>query len=198
MKYASIDIETTGLDKKRCQVLAIAAITEDTENPRPFHLLPKFRWLIKHETLYWEPVAKAMNEKLMNEFENPVVSKTFIANPKEVVQMLRMYLEATGFPVEKDRVKVLVAGKNFARFDEPFLNSLPGFTDLISIKSRLLDPAILYTDLLHDQEPPNLKECKRRAGIEDIEITHDPLYDAWDVIRVLRTKYGAYRRNSSS
>jgi len=189
MRYVSIDIETTGLDWDKCQVLAIGAITEDTANPLPYHLKPKFRWLIKHEELHWEPVAKAMNEKLMTEFENPVTSKTFIGTPAEVVQMLRGYLLATGFKQEKGKVKVLAAGKNFAGFDRMFLDRLPGFNELISIKRRALDPALLYTDLLNDEEPPSLEECKRRAGIEDTAVSHDPLEDAWDVVRLLRAKY---------
>ena len=195
MKYVSIDIETTGLDYERCQVLAIGAITEDTLNPQPFHQLRKFRWLIRHEELHWEPVARDMNEKLMQEFENPILGRTFIERPEAVVQMLQMYLQATGFAPEKDKVRVLAAGKNFSGFDRLFLERLPRFTELIRLKRRTLDPAMLYTDLLHDEEPPSLEECKRRAGIEDTTVSHDPLLDAWDIIQVLRPKYGHYNLN---
>ena len=40
MKYISIDIETTGLDRDLCQVLSIGAVIEDTNNIKPLEFEP--------------------------------------------------------------------------------------------------------------------------------------------------------------
>ena len=62
------------------------------------------------------------------------------------------------------------------------------FGKKLQFSQRVLDPAILYMNLLKDKEVPNLKECLKRAGIEK-EVAHDALEDALDVIRLLRKKY---------
>ncbi len=51
MKYLSIDIETTGLDPLKDQLLSFGAIIEDTENPLPFDEIPKFHAAIKRNRI---------------------------------------------------------------------------------------------------------------------------------------------------
>ena len=87
------------------------------------------------------------------------------------------------------KVTINVAGKNFASFDKKFIDSFPvNFYKGVNIRQRILDPAILFIDWENDDCLPDLTECKKRANIDGI-VTHDSLYDAWDVIQSLRAKY---------
>lgn len=99
--------------------------------------------------------------------------------------------DGNSVPVLTSRIKpthITVAGKNFATFDKLFLEKLPRWKQVIRIKQRILDPAILYVDWKGDSSLPSLGECKERAGIEGI-VTHNSLEDAWDVVELLRKKY---------
>ncbi len=78
--------------------------------------------------------------------------------------------------------------ENFATFDKHFLEKLPRWKQVIRIKQRILDPAILYVDWKNDSSLPSLGECKERAKIDGI-VTHNALEDAWDVIELPRKKY---------
>ena len=80
------------------------------------------------------------------------------------------------------------AGKNFAGFDKKFLEKLPRWKQVFSIRSRVLDPGILFVDWINDESIPSLDECKKRAGI-DGAVTHNAVEDAMDVVMLLRTCY---------
>jgi hypothetical protein len=81
-----------------------------------------------------------------------------------------------------------VAGKNFGTFDKLFLERLPRWKQLIKMRNRILDPAILFVDWKSDESLPGLNLCKERSKIEGV-VTHNALEDAIDVVAVLRTKY---------
>ena len=80
------------------------------------------------------------------------------------------------------------AGKNFAGFDKKFLEKLPRWKQVFSIRSRVLDPGILFVDWINDESIPSLDECKKRAGIDGV-VTHNAVEDAMDVVMLLRTCY---------
>ena len=80
------------------------------------------------------------------------------------------------------------AGKNFAGFDKKFLEKLPRWKQVFSIRSRVLDPGILFVDWINDESVPSLDECKKRAGIDGV-VTHNAVEDAMDVVMLLRTCY---------
>lgn len=82
------------------------------------------------------------------------------------------------------------AGKNFAGFDKKFLEKLPRWKQVFSIRSRVLDPGILFVDWINDESIPSLDECKNRAGIEGV-VTHNAVEDAMDVVMLLRQCYNA-------
>jgi hypothetical protein len=140
-------------------------------------------------------------------------TKMLFLNEEEVVQEFYWWLYSNGaftFDIEKmlneqkfdhflygkvplltsktQKATITVAGKNFASFDKLFLEKLPRWKQAIGIRSRVIDPAIYYTDWNVDTAPPGLAKCKERAGIEGI-VTHDALEDAWDVILLLRKIY---------
>lgn len=65
MKYLSIDIETTGLDRENCQILSVAAIFEDTQNKLPFDEIPKFHVAIKRPSITGDMYAINLNRDLI-------------------------------------------------------------------------------------------------------------------------------------
>jgi oligoribonuclease len=77
------------------------------------------------------------------------------------------------------------AGKNFAGFDKKFLEKLPRWKQVFSIRSRVLDPGILFVDWINDESIPSLDECKKRAGIDGV-VTHNAVEDAMDVVMLIR------------
>jgi len=213
MKYVSIDIETTGINREKCQVLSIGAVIEDTNNPLPIEELPIFHAaIIGREGFFGEPTALIMNaglisiidsyQKAKNQDEkDDLMQKSGMQFLKEdeIVIALYNWLAKNGMvegvteftytrAMPTKKVYLNVAGKNFATFDKVFLEQLPRWKQLIDCRNRILDPAILFVDWVNDEALPGLGKCKERANVEGI-VTHDALEDAIDVVNVLRTKY---------
>jgi oligoribonuclease len=65
MKYLSIDIETSGLDHEKNDILSVAAIIEDTEKVLPWEEIPKFHVAILRHEITGSPRAITMNSKLI-------------------------------------------------------------------------------------------------------------------------------------
>ena len=65
MKYLSIDIETTGLDAEKHQVLSVGVIVEDTTNKLPFKEIPKFHCAIVREEIVGQLYALNLNRDLI-------------------------------------------------------------------------------------------------------------------------------------
>lgn len=76
MKYLSIDIETTGLDRERDQILSVAAIIEDTTKKLPFNEIPKFHCAIKRENISGSMYAINLNRDLIQTIIKFETSKT--------------------------------------------------------------------------------------------------------------------------
>ena len=208
MKYVSIDIETTGIDPEKHQILEFGAIIEDTENKLSFDDIPKFKRVIYHKEIKGSLVALDMNarilhilaeyEKKYDKFTNDKLTAkevTDFAEENGILTINSLAIEfytflQTHFPTTtwRDPITITPAGKNFGSFDSQFLKRIEGFSGLIKFKHRALDPAILCVDWKNDSELPSLGECKKRTAVSG-EVTHDALEDAWDVIQVLRKSY---------
>lgn len=210
MKYCSIDIETTGLNREKHQVLSIGAIIEDTELMLPYDQIPKFYGVILRHEISGSPRALTINKDLIEMIgayiEGSIEVKNIMRqrygdiffNEDTIIPEFYTFLVENGmgikdsnFPRINGTTKpaiINVAGKNFGTFDKPFLENVPWFQKLIVVKQRILDPAILFVDWKNDDVLPNLNECMKRSGVEHI-VTHNALEDAWDVIQVLRKKY---------
>lgn len=65
MKYLSIDIETTGLNPEKHQILSIGVIVEDTARKLPFELLPKFHCAVVSDEITGGLFALNMNKDLI-------------------------------------------------------------------------------------------------------------------------------------
>ena len=225
MKYISIDIETTGLDRDLCQVLSIGAVIEDTNDIKPLEELPTFHAVIKRESVYGSIFALDLNRDLIQAMKNYDSAKNEEARKKveedfgakfyyedEVVEALYQFCYRNGlvesndkldvnkhvklvdgimYPVltgKMDKVHFTAAGKNFASFDQQFLIKLPRWKQVFAIRSRVLDPGILFIDWQNDESVPSLDVCKQRAGI-DGAVTHNAVEDAIDVVKLLRKQY---------
>jgi oligoribonuclease len=196
MKYISIDIETTGLNPKTCDILEIGAFIEDTSNPRPRSKLPTFHAYIWKENYRGEPFALAMNAHIfkkildLRQIETPEYlvenNPQFLLDPEEVYDAFSGWLYQESFGNKYSRY--VVAGKNVSGFDLPFLSECIPSWEIIKFHHRVIDPGMLYFDPLTDTVPPDLKECKKRAGLPEL-VTHAALDDAWDVIQLIRAKF---------
>jgi DNA polymerase III epsilon subunit-like protein len=203
MKYVSIDIETLGLEPEVCDVIEFGAVLEDTTLPlerlQSFHcyVLPPSREVNgKNYTFYrGEPFAIQMHsgiiERVAKREKDETIAKSYqFLHPNNVGWMFLEWLYSQGFRGDYSKpLKIKVAGKNFEGFDQRFLRRLPDFERRIQIHHRVHNPAELYFDPAKDDDLPSLDTCLRRAGI-DAKVRHSAVSDAFDVIRVLRYKWG--------
>jgi len=153
--------------------------------------------------------SEARTEELKQEIEDSFGAKFY--EESEVVEALFQFCYRNGLvPLDPDFLNKMVkvvdgvaypvltsnmpkvylncAGKNFAGFDRKFLEKLPRWKQVFSIRSRVLDPGILFVDWINDESIPSLDECKKRAGIDGV-VTHNAVEDAMDVVMLLRSCY---------
>lgn len=192
--YVSIDIETTGLDLYRSEILQIAAVFDDLVSPVGdlFTLNLKIKY---HSFDYSEPYALIMNQKLITEMSDKEKSKEFVT-PHEAAAKLELFIQKVFNATNK---KVVLAGKNVASFDIPMLNNFLNrsgrnwhdvteipehFRNLIHYKT--LDVGSLYYDVFGDNV--SLSEINKLTGRK--EVSHDALDDALDVVYAVRHKLG--------
>lgn len=193
MIYISIDIETTGLNPVETDILEIGAYIEDTNKQLPREQLPYFHAYIWKENYRGNAFALAMNTRILQKIlELKKNNDPSLLEPNDVSKQFGEFLLSHKdlWPREKfinQCGPFNIAGKNVAGFDLPFLNQLPGWSK-IYFHRRILDPAFLYFEPSHDEVLPDLSECKRRAGLEEL-VTHEALDDSWDTIRLIRCKY---------
>lgn len=208
MKYISLDIETTGLDPLTCDILEIGVYIEDTDISLPRERLPCFHKYLWKDNYRGEPFALSMNshiiQKMLELKKKEGVGGMYDTNNTLIVSDClwdhfswwiyshkRVWAgtpfgdsDANLFHVNPP--KLVVAGKNVAGFDLPFLKQIKGCFP--KFHHRVIDPGMMYFNPLKDDVPPDLKECKKRAGLPDI-VSHEALDDAWDVIQLIRFKF---------
>jgi oligoribonuclease len=178
MRYLSIDVETTGLDPARCQMIELAMVLEDS-NARPrehVKQLPFFVEQVRYPAYYWEAFALGMHFKgellntLVEEAENvPILS--------DVVKHALEWLSK--FDISPAS-KITVAGKNFAAFDRLFIP--PAILECF--ERRVIDAGSVLIDWREQR-------LKSLGELSHIEVAHEALDDARTVIEVLRTSYDA-------
>lgn len=213
MKYVSIDIETTGLDPTRHQILTIGAVVEDTKKKVEIDKLPSFHAMIVRSELTGQVTALNMNKEIIqlqqehqqcdtDQDRHALEAKQsmIFCNEDEVVIELYKFLRTHLVPEapvsmfflsEKPSrsvpvIKFNAAGKNLVSFDLKFLERLPRWKQLLQVKQRVIDPAILFTEWHSDDGLPNLSTCKVRAGLNS-DVSHDALDDAKDIVQLVRS-----------
>lgn len=203
MKYVSIDLETTGLDRANHQILEFAAVIEDGAKPtRPVEELPYFRAYLKHKTIVGDPFAIFLNREIIGKISRNELPDQETGNgenklmpPAELYTAFKIWLSKWGlYPqasvcdpnADFKAPKITVGGKNVASFDRPFLSYLPHWFDDL-FHHRSIDPLMYYWHPRSDKEPPRTEICCERAGIKfDDGKFHNALYDARLIIELVR------------
>lgn len=189
MKYISIDLETTGLDANRHQILEFGAVIEDTDTPIALGDLPSFHAYLLWDEVIGDPFALAMNYKILSIIsDNKQWKDHNIITPDNLGPLFKKFIDEnfSGFTTSYDK-KVTVAGKNFGNFDNQFLKNLPNFFEHVSFEHRFLDPGSIFFDPTQDKKLPGLDTCLERVGVRK-SVAHTAVEDAKDVILALRGK----------
>lgn len=195
MKYLSIDIETTGLNPEKHQMIEFAAVLEDTSLDIPVDKLPYFNCLIKHHTYSFNEFTLNMhteNGLIKKLIESKVTTCAFkhaeehqanlvINNIYRLSPLFLYWLNERGLDTDVD--KIVVAGKNFYGFDFGFLKSY--LDGQLKLSHRAIDPAVFFIRD-EDEAPPNLAKCMERAGIEFKGSYHTALTDALAIVELTR------------
>lgn len=177
--YVSIDIETTGLDPERCQILEIGVVLD---NGGPLDKCPVFHRYLDYGYFKGEAFALQLNAEIFRKLAGCTDEKDLpIVKPGNVVYQLRDWLATYWI----DPKRIPVAGKNFASFDRQFLERLEGFKENLRFNHRTLDPAMLFFDFENHDWLPDTKKCMQIAGIPG-EVAHTAVDDAKMVIQLIR------------
>lgn len=187
MKYVSIDIETCGLDPVNSSILEAAFVIEDTNKNTPIENLPYFHiyFLPENGKFYkGEPYALSMHSEIFKRIAklDPAYSYSY---PINFGELFAQFLSKNDFrEMELGKIAINVAGKNFGSFDLQFFNNQTDLNKYVKIRSRIIDPAILFLQP-EDNVLPGLDLCKQRAGLNN-KVSHNALDDARDIISIIR------------
>ena len=183
MRYLSIDIETTGLDPEKCQIIEVGAVIDDLTKPDiAINDLPVYHCYVKQNEYSGTPFALSMHPEKFRRIANEEPGYNYLY-PGDVWYDLKAFLLMNKWT----EGPLILAGKNVASFDYQFLKRLRNFGSDFGISHKMMDPAMLYLRP-DDDVLPGLDVCMDRAGIKG-EVPHNAVDDAKLVIQVLRAYY---------
>ena len=191
MIYVSCDIETTGLDPKKHDIVEIGAVIDDLSTQRPIDSLPVFHCYVlppDGNNYTGSPFALSMHPTIFRRIANRDKEYTYV-HPNKVGFSFKKFLLNNGYVAEHDMVTINAAGKNFAAFDLQFLQEKTDITKHVNIRHRIIDPAILYVKDGDDAVPGTsdcLKVVKSVYPRINTDVAHTAVEDAKDVIRLVR------------
>ncbi|KKL82935.1 hypothetical protein LCGC14_1979800 [marine sediment metagenome] len=175
----SIDIETTGLDPERNQVLEIGVARGEIYDDSP---LDTWHCYVDHDELCINPFALNMNRDLLKEiYQLKQTDPGRLIPPSRIFPFFQKWLNEMGLA---KRAKLIACGRNFNGFDRQFLKRL-GFDDLF--RHRVIDPTVLFMRR-GDEYPPSLEEAAKRAGLPP-RISHRAIDDAIQSIGCVRSYF---------
>jgi oligoribonuclease (3'-5' exoribonuclease) len=177
MKYVALDLETTGLDPNKCQIVMASFILEDTEySEMPADKLPHHTTYITHPAYYWEPAALKMNRWIIDKLCNSSLEYP-------VMDLESWEASAKVWLTHVCETPITLAGKNIGSFDiqflPPYLKKFCGHR-YIEVGSVCLDWKCGRVE--------SLASLKKRHLLGET-VAHDARLDAIDVINLLRTTY---------
>lgn len=188
MKYISLDIETTGLDPTKDQILSVAMIYDDLEKPYDPGS-PSLHFYVNYERISGSPYAISMNNDIVSVIAKHGYKDSYkgvkIIEEDQILNSMQEFASYVGLD------QIILAGKNLGSFDIQFLNALKSKynTDTFKHSHRFIDPAMFYMDI-KDVFPPSLSTCTKRAGLNyNKDEAHDALYDAQLVVGLIRHHY---------
>lgn len=192
-KFIVLDVETTDIKPENGQVIELSVLVEDTEKLLDLEQIPMFHCLIAHEKYSGSPIAINMNSRIFEalalyEKKKPC-GYNVLPNNLVAANLKNFLLDHFEPDTRDDKIYLNVAGKNVGSFDIPWVKTLPYFDKYFNFNHRTLDPSILYMDFLADNGAPNFEKLKERAGLPNIEYTHDATTDCWETLMTLRQFY---------
>jgi len=190
LKYFSIDIETTGLNPEKDQILQVGIAFEDTENIVPIIEIPCDEWVIRYNRIEGDPFAIQMNADIIkHSIENPLPDD--VIDRCNIIPCLLSFIRKCDPSIPSNHIPTInVAGKNFNGFDRLFLEKIEGFSNHIRIRHRVLDPAMLCVDWT-EHRLPDLQDCLDKSNLLSM-VKHTAMQDAIDVINIIRVRTGMY------
>lgn len=182
MKYISLDVETTSLNRSPKNVLQLSAVFEDS-SIRPLSdvkNLPHFTCFIDQGDIRGSAYALGMNGWILDIISGRKENTTGypVLSPTEAWDGLIAFVKSY---FGEDRANL--AGKNAAGFDYWFL---PDHVQRL-FRGRIIDPGSVYVDWSRNALL-GLDALKKEKGISG-EVSHDARDDACDVISLLRKSY---------
>ncbi len=90
MQYVSLDIETTGLNPKKNQIVEVGAVATSIGDTLSIEKLPRFRAVLIHESMTMDPFCANLHRDLWREI---IAAKSFIGDED---YRLARYLEDDG------------------------------------------------------------------------------------------------------
>lgn len=192
--YASIDIETLGLDPNKHKIIEVAVVLDNHLHRIDYSSinhyikkLPFYHCYIRHDSYDGSPYALNLNRDIIDKINSNKVKNIIIED--------YLAVQLHDFFKEHCNKKIMPAGKNFGGFDRQFLNNVVT-NKPIEVKDvldewlihRTLDPAMYFFDENVDDKLPSLQECLEKANF-NTKVKHTAVEDAYDVIRCLRYKW---------
>jgi oligoribonuclease (3'-5' exoribonuclease) len=196
--YFSIDLETTGLDPKNHQILEIGIIYEDPTKQLSYDEIPKFNCFIEYENYIGSPYAINMNQRIFKrilELQEEEKHTTYFPDKECILWDIDTAIDRAARFIDLQCIRgkenvIRITGKNFASFDRDFLIKNQFYNKLANrVSHRYLDIGSFFFDPKTMDWLPSSEECYKLAGIEKQEVSHEALADAWDVIKLIRTRY---------
>ena len=176
MKYVSVDLETTGLDPKTCQVLEIGAVAQELGGKE----LGRYHMILKYDELRGSPFAFNLNIRLLKAMLDGEGSPPEYAWDDFYEWLQQFKSDSRGAH------RIIAAGKNFVGFDLPFIKQASPRVATQFFR-RVLDPAILYMRI-DDVLPPSLSTCLERCALVS-KVTHNAVEDAAQVRDLIEYHY---------
>lgn len=178
MKYISIDIETTGLDPEKNNILEFAAVM-DYDSSVTVENLPYIQYYIHHDLLCVSP----SNLKFLGvDYYQKWMDSKQCHLSYAIGDLLR------GFKDLALPERTPIAGMNYPSFDHQFLLKDDTYKAVHSkyFGHRYLSPAMFYLKA-DDETIPGTEELCRRSGVKyNRDEAHDALYDARLVVQLIR------------
>lgn len=192
MIYVAIDLETTGVDPEKNDILEFGAVIEDMQTP--IENLPRFRKYILKKEYVGQPVALSMNKNIIDILAQydpklPMDQQKYeYCNDYDLIATFIKWLIQYEIITNEDWPEYFtVAGKNFATFDWRFIKKL-SYGNKLHISPRVIDPAILYFNPFTDLKLPDTATCLERAGFP-VVLEHTTIEDSLDIIKLVRKFY---------
>lgn len=183
--YASIDLETTGLDPDRHQVIQFGVVLDDLETP--LDELPRMETLvIPGGDIIGDPFALHMHSDLLRRIAAIKAGKSNepYCDIVGLGGVFYDFLQTHGWSFKQ---KLLVVGANYGSFDHQFLRRYPVYNN-IKLAHRFVSIGSMYwVPTKHGSEVPTVLECWKIAyGDRLCPYDHTALADSMTVVELVR------------